>query len=144
MKPDGITDRPVPPWELPGAFCRDGEPHRADWLCRVGRAGCGAALFAWVISLPITFAAVSDSVRWRNAKVSAALVVLFALPGLLLGITAMAQARRDLGLMLRGMMDPSGRGRTADAAVMGRDAVVFSLIICGAAVALLLLALRRG
>jgi hypothetical protein len=70
----------------------------------------------------------------------AALVILFTLPGLLLGVLTLAQARRDLGLMLRGFMDPSGQDRTAIAARMGRDTVVFSLFIwAGAAFVVLLL-----
>jgi hypothetical protein len=32
MKPEGITDRPLPPWELPGAFRRDITPHRGPLL----------------------------------------------------------------------------------------------------------------
>jgi hypothetical protein len=46
--------------------------------------------------------------------------------------------------MLRGLMDPSGRERTTAAAKRGRETVVFSLVICGAAVAVLLRALCRG
>ena len=144
MKPEGITDRPIPPWELPGAFRRDGESHRADWLSRLASAGNVACAFALLIAVPFGLAAVSGGAHWWDAEVFAALAVLFAVPALLLGITALAQARRDLGLMLRGVMDPSGRDRTADAAKMGRDTVVFSLTLCGAAVALLLLALCRG
>ena len=143
MKPDGITDRPVPPWELPGAFRRDCQPHRADWLSRLARAGHVACALALLNSVGFALAAVSGGPR-PAAEVSAAAAVLFAGPALLLGVTALAQARRDLGLMLRGVMDPSGRDRTADAAKMGRDTVVFNSILCGAAVALLLLALCRG
>ena len=144
MKPDGITDRPVPPWELPGAFRRDGEPHRAGWVSRLARAGQGATSFALLLAVPAVFAPVGGGVPWRDAEVFAASAGLFALPGLLLGVTAMVQARRDLGLMQRGLMDPSGRGRTADAAQIGREAVVFSLLISAGAAVVLLLALWRG
>jgi hypothetical protein len=144
MSPEGITDRPIPPWELPGAFRRDCLPHRADWLSGLARAGHVAASFALRISVPVGLIAVSGP-HWRkDMEVSAALAVLFAVPALLLGVTALAQARRDLGLMLRGLMDPSGRGRTTAAVKMGRETVVFSLFICGAAVAVLLLALCCG
>jgi hypothetical protein len=143
MKPEGITDRPVPPWELPGAFRRDGEPHRADGLSRLANAGHVACAFALLLSVSVGLAAFS-SANWQEAEVFAALVVLFAVPALLLGVIALAQARRDLGLMLRGLMGPSGRDRTTKAARMGRETVVFSLIICGAAVAVLLRALCRG
>jgi hypothetical protein len=144
MKPEGITDRPGPPWELPGAFRRDGEPHRADWLTRLARAAYGACSFALVMSILLGCTTVEGGTRWGDAEVAAALVVLYTLPGLLLGSIALAQARRDLGLMLRGLMDPSGQDRTAEAAQWGRNAVVVSLISCGAAVALLLVALCRG
>jgi hypothetical protein len=143
MKPEGITDRPVPPWELPGAFRRDCEPHRADWLFRLANAGHVACAFALLLSVSVGLAAFS-SANWQEAEVFAALVVLFAVPALLLGVIALAQARRDLGLMLRGVMDPSGRDRTTKAARMGRETVAFSLILCGAAVAVLLRALCRG
>ena len=143
MKPEGITDRPIPPWELPGAFRRDCQPHRADWLSRLARAGHVACALALLNSVGFALAAVSGGPR-PAAEVSAAAAVLFAVPALLLGVTALAQARRDLGLMLRGVMDPSGQDRTAAAAQMGRETVVFSLVICGAAVAVLLRALCRG
>jgi hypothetical protein len=144
MKPEGITDRPVPPWELPGAFRRDGEPHRADWLYRLAQAARWATALAMVQAGPTFFPAVGGSVRGPGAEVLAAGALLFALPGFLLAITAVAQARSDLGLMYRGLMDPSGRGRTADAAHIGREAVVFSFLISAGAAVVLLLALRRG
>jgi hypothetical protein len=143
VKPDGITDRPVPPWELPGAFRRDAEPHRADWLSGLANAAYGACSLAFVISTPIVLVAVVGG--REEAEVGAAVLAISALPGLLLGAVALAQARRDLGLMLRGLMDPGGQDRTAIAAQRGRDAVVLSLILRGAAAyVLLLLALSRG
>jgi hypothetical protein len=143
MKPEGITDRPVPPWERPGAFRCDGEPHRADWLSKWASAGHVACALALLNSVGFALAAVSGGPR-PAAEVSAAAAVLFAVPALLLGSITLAQARRDLGLMLRGLMDPSGRDRTTAAAKVGRETVVFSLVICGAAVAVLLRALCRG
>lgn len=144
MKPDGITDRPVPPWELPGAFRRDGVPHRAGWLDALANAAYGACSLALLLSIPAVLAPVGGGVGGPDAKMFAALAAILALPALLLGTAALALARRDLGLMLRGLMDPSGQDRTAIAAKMGRDAVVFGLIICGTAGAMFLLAICRG
>jgi hypothetical protein len=144
MKPEDITDRPVPPWELPDAFRRDGVPHRAGWLYGLANAAYGACSLALLLSLPTLLAAVAGDVHGPDAMVFAAVAALLALPALLLGGLALTLARRDRGLMLRGLMDPAGQDRTAIAAKMGRDAVVFSLVVDGAAVALLLLALCRG
>src|SRR3954467_11731752 len=46
---DGITDRPLPPWELPGNFRRDCEPHRASLLQGVARV---AVAFAYAGVVP--------------------------------------------------------------------------------------------
>jgi len=46
--------------------------------------------------------------------------------------------------MYRGLMDPSGRGRTANAAHTAREAVVFSFLISAGAAVVLLLAFCRG
>ena len=48
---DGITDRPsppVPPWELPGNFRRDCEPHRAGLLQALALLSAGTGVVALV------------------------------------------------------------------------------------------------
>ena len=93
MRPEGITDRPVPPWELPGAVRRDCEPHRGEllrWLSRV-TAFLAAAGVLFIVP------------------------ALFALP---LGAAVWVMARHDLALMRLGGMDPAGEADTRQARVL--------------------------
>jgi hypothetical protein len=101
----GITDRPRPPWELPGGFRRDCEPHRADlllWLSGVSLLCCLAALVPCFAGLP-------------------------ALLGVPLGLTTWVLARRDLALMRKGLMDPGGEAGTRKALDDAQCAVILPL-----------------
>lgn len=58
---EGIqADKPVPPWELPGCFRLDCEPHRGDMLKRLAIAGLivGQATvclpFLLVVGIPLS------------------------------------------------------------------------------------------
>ncbi len=98
----GITDRPGPPWELPGGFRRDCEPHRADLLLRLS----GASRLCCLLALVPCFAG---------------LPALFAVA---LGLTTYALARRDLALMRKELMGPSGEADTRLALEDGLCAVL--------------------
>jgi hypothetical protein len=100
MRPEGITDRPGPPWELPGTIRRDREPHRGPLL------------------------------RWGARLVTALGVlgvwlVVPALLGLPLGVAVWRAARRDLALMRLGRMDPAG---AVDASAAQVDALAGALL----------------
>jgi hypothetical protein len=104
MKPEGITDRPGPPWELPGAVRRDCEPHRGllvKCVCRTAEVLSGCLVIAplavclvlpWTLRMPVLF--------WG--------MPLFGLAGALPSLAAWALARHDLALIRRGRMDPAG------------------------------------
>jgi hypothetical protein len=72
------------PWEQPGAFRLDCEPHRGDMLFFLARLSISLSCVALCVA-PL------------------------ALIGLLLGIVVLLLSARDLRLMDRGLMDPAGR-----------------------------------
>lgn len=113
MKPEGITGRPVPPWQLPGAVRRDCEPHRGPLLAflatsGVVTAGVSALFPLWPVTGPLA---------------------------LTLTLAASWMARRDLALMRRGLMDPGGEAQTRRAlheALGGAIMAVIAAILAGA------------
>jgi hypothetical protein len=100
MNLEGITDRPVPPWELPGAFRRDCEPHRGPLLRRLGVLTVYLDLFGVVFPPAV-------------------------LPALPLGVAVWVMACRDLAGMRLGRVDPRGE---VDARQARRDAICGVLI----------------
>jgi hypothetical protein len=101
----GFTDRPLPPWELPGNFRRDCEPHRAGLLRLLAALIVGAGGLCLLVS---------TAEFWPIP--SAALLSLSALAGAAgvtaLGIWVWTLARKDVALMRLGLMDPRGEGGT--------------------------------
>jgi hypothetical protein len=95
MRNEGITDKPVPPWQLPGAIRRDCEPHRGPLLRRLG------VLAVWLDLLGVLFPPA-------------------VLPALPLGVAVWVMARRDLAGMRLGLVDPGGEADTRQAR---RDAI---------------------
>jgi hypothetical protein len=114
--PDGVTARPLPPWELPGAFRCDCEPHRAFILRLWGRVALMAGFLSIFLYLP----------------------ALAALPA---GAAVYVLARQDLARMRAGLMDPQGENATWAAMGEAAGAVLLSLwgASSGAFVALSLL-----
>jgi hypothetical protein len=104
MRNEGITDTPVPPWEMPGAVRRDCEPHRGPLVRRVGHAAFVLSLLLAVtplVLLPgVPLMGAGEFPEWG--------VPLFPLAGVLPSLAAWALARHDLALMRRGLMDPAG------------------------------------
>jgi hypothetical protein len=85
------AEESVPPWERPGCFRLDCEPHRGNLLQLLG----AACLITGVLSFfPVGF---------------------LAPVGILLSLTTWGMIRRDLAKMRRGLMDPYGRGLTRGA-----------------------------
>jgi hypothetical protein len=102
MRNEGITDRPVPPWEMPGAVRRDCEPHRGPLVQRLGRTAyalSGLLSVAPVFLLPVLLLT-RPRLVWG--------VPLFPLVGFLPSLTAWVLARHDLALIRGGRMDPAG------------------------------------
>ncbi len=100
MKNEGITDKPVPPWELPGAVRRDCKPHRGELLRRLDLL---AVLLAW----------------------AGALLIVPSLLALALVAVICVMARHDPALMRLGLMDPAGEADTRRA---GRGLVPVALL----------------
>jgi hypothetical protein len=98
----------VPPWELPGNFRLDCEPHRGPLLRWLANAGFLCALTSFFPCVcPLVFCLVPPDT-----------VVLFAAPvglsvlGASLGLTVWALARHDLGRMGKGLINPEGEWET--------------------------------
>ncbi len=89
MRNEGITDKPVPPWELPGAVRRDCEPHRGDLLLRLS-----------MLTLCLAAAVIPALLAWP------------------LGVAVWVMARHDLALMRLGGMDPAGQADTRAAQLL--------------------------
>jgi hypothetical protein len=85
-----MADEDDRPWERPGAFRLDCEPHRGDLLFLLAR-----------LSISLSCVALC--------------VVPLALIVLPLGIVVVLLSARDLRLMDHGLMDPAGRGRVSAA-----------------------------
>src|SRR3954463_4309373 len=91
-----FTDQPVPPWELPGNFRLDCEPHRAGLLAALSGVNL---LIGFLSLLPPCVPACAS---------------LGTLLALLLGLTVWRLARNDLTRMRAGRVDPSGLNQTED------------------------------
>jgi hypothetical protein len=100
MRHEGITDKPVPPWQLPGAVRRDCEPHRVEFFQR--------------LSLVTSLLAAAG-----------ALLVVPALLALGLAVAVWFMAGDDLALMRLGRMDPAG---AADTSATQVDALAGALL----------------
>ena len=104
---EGIqADKPIPPWERPGCFRRDCEPHRGDMLWWLGN-----------ISLFLGVFALSPCVGW--------------VPGLLgipLSLCSRYLAKADLVKIRAGLMDPAGEKATAQAVYVSTQGLWCSII----------------
>src|SRR2546423_1520291 len=96
--PEG-EDRPR---EERGAVRRDCEPHRGAFLDLLGLVTLVCGLCSYCLVVP-------------------------GLGGLPLGVATLLMARRDLGLMKAGLMDPAGRTRTEGAATFAWIGIIFNL-----------------
>lgn len=102
---EGIqAEKPIPPWERPGYFRLDCEPHRGNFLWWLGLAGFLVGALAFIPQCGL-------------------------IPGLLgiaLALPTRYMAKADLRKMQAGMMDPSGRTATAIAKDFSTAGLVYS------------------
>ena len=99
---EGIqAEKPVLPWEHPGCFRRDCEPHRGEILKVM-------AILGLIVS-----------------QLSMCLPLLLVI-GMPLNVTTWYLARLDLAKMRKGLMDPSGQKVTTDS----QRTAVFAFAIC--------------
>lgn len=102
---DGIqVELSVPPWEMPGCFRLDGEPHRGNF-------------WWWLALLSYVF-----SILALVPFMGAAIGTLSFIPCLLVH----CMAKRDLAKMRTGLMDPRGQVVTTNAAHLARLGLWFS------------------
>src|SRR5919199_599959 len=90
-----FTDRPIPPWELPGNFRRDCEPHRAQVvqvLAGLGlSAGAGTAFLGVGVAGALCMGPPPRTVT--NVLAASSVLGVVALPGICLGGQAWLLAR---------------------------------------------------
>ena len=99
------ADESIPPWERPGCFRRDCEPHRGNLLWWLAAAGCalGAlALLPWC--------------GWW-----------LGLIGIPLSLCSRYMAQTDLAKMQAGLMEPYGEGVTASAKSLSTLGLAFNI-----------------
>lgn len=101
---DGIQiEQSVLPWERPGCFRLDCEPHRGEML--TGMAILGLVLSTTAMCLPP--------------------LLVFAMP---LNLATWYLARCDLAKIAKGRMDPDGEERTAESQRTARFALALGII----------------
>lgn len=94
----------APPWERPGAVRRDALPHRGPLLWNLSCLATGTAV-AGCLCAPVVAV------------------------GLVLALTVVALAARDLRAMERGAVDSRGRGLTRDALRVGLGSLALQALI---------------
>jgi hypothetical protein len=124
---DRITDEPpgdIPPWELPGGFRLDCEPHRGPFL----QGSAFSAIAALLVSCGLAvlalfwFALTHGRDGWVPEMILACVALASAAcssVALALGLSVQMMARRDLG---HGWMGPGGRQVAERARDMGQVA----------------------
>jgi hypothetical protein len=100
------TEKPVPPWERPGCFRRDCEPHRGDMLWWLANA-----------SLLLGALALVPCCGW-----------LPGLVGIPLSLCSRSLAKADLAKMQAGLMDPAGKGVTFSALTLSINGLWMSIL----------------
>jgi hypothetical protein len=99
------------PWEQPGSFRRDCEPHRGGLLFALGQVslllGC-LALFCLIPSV----LGLAGQARQPAIAFTGLFCGVPSVLGLAVGVPTWVLARRDLGQMEAGLMDPGGRRKT--------------------------------
>jgi hypothetical protein len=104
---EGIqVEKPILPWERPGCFRRDCEPHRGSLLASLACAGLTLGCLALY---PL------DG-------------LVFGLLGILVSLCSRYMAKADLAKMQAGLMDPYGEGVTASAKNLSTLGLAFSRV----------------
>ena len=100
------AENPVPPWERPGYFRLDCEPHRGDMLWWLGFT----SLFLGILALV-------PCCGWMPGIV-----------GIPLGLCGRYMAKGDLVKLRAGRMDPYGEGLTDSAMSLSNNGLGFSIL----------------
>jgi hypothetical protein len=119
----------VPPWEIPGNFRLDCEPHRGFLLRWLANIAFLCALGAWGFFLTTPLFYLGRKLGYATSS----FVVLGCAAGIL-GLAAWLLARRDLARIRAGCMDPTGEGEVQFARTRGCVSFLLSLSLglpCG-------------
>jgi hypothetical protein len=118
---EGIqADKPIQPWERPGCFRRDGEPHRSNLLWWLADVGYALGVFAWFTGCSWVTSLLGTPFGQCNW--------IFGLLGILFNLCIRYLAQADLAKMQAGLMDPAGEGVTASAVKLSNMGLVCSVI----------------
>jgi hypothetical protein len=101
-----LANESVPPWEQPGCFRLDCEPHRGELLKAIASVSVAVS---FISICPLTYIA-----------------LILALP---LSLSIWLLARHDLALMRKGKIDPHGEGLTDGARRLSFGAFVAAVIV---------------
>jgi hypothetical protein len=109
----------VPPWELPGGFRFDSQPHRGPLLRRLANAAFVCSMLSYYPILGSCCLVFCFEESWIKIFGTAAVLGLL---GSCLGLVVWLLARGDLEAMRTGLIDPEGKWETK----FGRDRAVDS------------------
>jgi hypothetical protein len=127
---DEGNDGSVPPWEMPGNFRRDCEPHRASLLIAlffIGLNAVGLSCLAGVFCVGHTSRRVDPLPPEPPPLMDLnAIGVGLALVALSLGVFTYILARQDLAGMRKGRVDSRGAPDTRTASYLGATVAVIS------------------
>lgn len=116
------TNKPIPPWEQPGCFRLDCEPHRSTLLLWLA--------FPTFLPCFLSFMTLAELLRnWRFNPVvnawgcidgdcvllSCLDILIFSACGMALALPSWLMAQHDLDKMRKGLMDPTDKNSTAGA-----------------------------
>jgi hypothetical protein len=113
------ADKPISPWERPGSFRMDCEPHRAGLLRLVGTA----SIIVGFLSIALPFVLLMFGLAFSIHLPFPLLVI-----GLALSVMTRHMARSDLAKMHKGLMDPGGEWQAIEALSAGLCGLVLNLL----------------
>ena len=131
---DGIrTEKPIPPWEQPGFFRLDCQPHRDTLLNWLAFPSVFLCYFSILVELVFFWSALHGHYSLWSAFTDprylnvCAIGLTFSLFGAPLSLAAWLIARHDIAMMRKGLRDPSEKEQTGRAWFMGLG----GLLMCG-------------
>ncbi len=140
------VDKSIPPWEQPGFYRMDCEPHRSALLLCLSLPTFIPCLPAFLFLYTVLFIYVNrrgdfppelygDKYPLPEAGFPGFLILILSLIGIVLALPALRLARHDLTKMRAALMDPRGKPLTHRAWLLAKLGIVFNCFfaICGGA-----------
>jgi hypothetical protein len=124
------TEDELPPWQQPGNYRRDGEPHRGPMLLALATVGLTVSVPGCCLSvLGLSATLVNGPDRpLGDFLISRGMIVGVELLGLALGLLAWLPAKWDVAGMKRGAVDPAGQWDTQRACSAGLAWVLIAVL----------------